>query len=77
MNDPHVELLIYTAAPSKENIYYKDPPPIAFDNDLGPITMFNVTPGQYPSGTWSLRCATEAPGTGALWWESFTQVELP
>lgn len=43
MNDPHVELLIYTAAPSKENISYKDPPPIAFDNGLG---HFELTEGE-------------------------------
>ncbi len=39
--------------------------PGSFDNQLGPVTMFTLQPGQ-PRGDFSWRCALEDPLTGAI-----------
>ena len=49
--------------------------PAGFDNDFGPVSLFNVAP-PLPQGTWSMRCALEHPASGVVLAEGFFPFEV-
>ena len=49
--------------------------PFGFDNDFGPLSLFNVSAGM-PPGTWTMRCALEHPPSGVILAEGYSPFEV-
>ena len=48
--------------------------PAGFDNDFGPLTLFNL-PADIPPGIYSMRCTLEDPASGIIQAKGFFPME--